>query len=39
MLTLDLSKDIVQYPMPESQYVNVSGPKTQILFDIRTKLS
>jgi len=32
MLTLDLSKDIVQYPMPESQYVNVSGPKTQIVL-------
>ena len=30
MLTLDLAKDIVQFPMPESQYIKVSGPKTQI---------
>jgi len=32
MLELNLSKDIVQYPMPTNQYVNVAGTKTQIVL-------
>jgi len=32
MLTLDLKKDIVQYPMPENQYVKVETPKSQVVL-------